>query len=254
MIVLKENEWAEGMIRNSELGKKPSKTLTRVARYYLDKGYKKEDVRNKLDLFLLRCDPSASLTKWANAVDYALNKAIKYEAIHIDRVNITSPEMGKIEALKGRQIKRLAFTLLCLARYWNIVIPKGDFWVNTKDSEIMAMANINTSIKRQSMMYKVLEETGLIQFSKKVDNTNVRVLFAEDGETAVSITDFRNLGYQYLKLQGEPYMECKNCGITTKIRNPVKGNRQKYCALCAMEVATQQRVNSVMRHRKSKNN
>ena len=33
-IVLKENDWAEKMIQSKSLGKKPSETLRRVARYY----------------------------------------------------------------------------------------------------------------------------------------------------------------------------------------------------------------------------
>jgi len=99
-------------------------------------------------------------------------------------------------------------------------------------------------------MYATLRDTGLIQFSKKVDNTNVRVCFAEDGDVAMTITDLRNLGYQYLKYHGEPYFECTNCGITVKIDEPTKGRKQKYCKECAVEIKTKQNVNAVMRHRK----
>ena len=89
----------------------------------------------------------------------------------------------------------------------------------------MRMANINTSIKRQSLMYYNLNAAGLIQFSKKVDNTNVKVCFMAPGDVVMSITDFRNLGYQYLKY---------------------------HCPACAIEVATQQQVNRVMRLRQQR--
>ena len=249
-IVLRENEWAEKMIQSKNIGRKPSETLCRVARYYLDAGYKKSDVRKKLDVFLLQCEPDASLPKWSSALDYAVSKASKYKAIDIQSIKITKPELERISNLEGKQIKRLAFTLLCLAKYWHIVVPNGDYWVNTPDNEIMAMANINTSIKRQSMMYWILREKGMIQFSKKVDNTNVKVCFIEDGEIAIEISDFRNIGYQYLKYYGEPFFECINCGITVKYNDPVKGRKQKYCKSCASEIAMQQRVNSVMRRKK----
>jgi len=248
-IVLKENEWAEKMIQSRTLGKKPSETLCRVARYYIDCGYTKKETRRKLDSFLIQCEPTASLPKWSDILDYVVNRACKYEAVDIDSINITAPEMDKINSLKGKQIKRLAFTLLCLAKYWNLVTPNCDYWVNNKDSEIMSMANINTSMKRQGLMYWELREAGLIQFSRKVDNTNVRVCFVEEGETILQISDFRNLGYQYLKYCGEPYIECQHCGITTKINDPEKGRKQKYCKTCAAEIALQQRINSVMRHR-----
>lgn len=247
-IVLNEHEWARDMIESRSLGAKPFETLSRVAKYYIDKDYSKKEVRGLLDTFLLQCEPTASLPKWSETLDYAVARALKYDAIKIDCIEITKPEMERIDALDGKQIRRLAFTLLCLAKYWDIVNPQGDHWVNSKDSEIMRMANINTSIKRQSLMYFNLNEVGMVQFSKKVDNTNVRVCFISPGETVMTITDFRNLGYQYLKYHGEPYFECKNCGITVKNENTT-GRKPKYCRECAVEIHMQQTVNSVMRQR-----
>lgn len=250
-VVLNEHQWAEQAIQARSLGKKPSETLCRVARYYIDEcvGLDKKSIRNKLDLFLLQCDHTASVTKWSNMLDYAVDWAFKHEAILIDAITITKPELEVVDALPGRQLRRLAFVLICLAKYWNIANKQNDFWVNSKDNEIMALANINTSIRRQCAMYAELKKAGLIQFSRKVDNTNVRVCFAKDGETALAITDIRNLGYQYLKYHGEPYFECSNCGVTTKIDEPNRGRRQKYCKGCAVEIKTRQSVNAVMRKR-----
>ena len=95
-------------------------------------------------------------------------------------------------------------------------------------------------------MYAALKDMKFIQFSRKVDNTNVRVCVSKDGEPAVVITDLRNLGYQYLKYHGEPYFECANCGLTVKYDNPSKGQSQKYCIDCARDIHIQQTVNSVM--------
>lgn len=157
--------------------------------------------------------------------------------------------MEAIERLEGKQIRRLAFTLLCVAKYWDAVSDKNDHWVNTSDREIMQMANISTSIKRQSAMFAELKAANMIHFSKKIDNLNVRVVFMEDGDTAIHIQDYRNLGYQYLKYYGGPYFECENCGLTVKIQEPSRGRRQKYCQGCSIEVHTRQMVESVMRRR-----
>ncbi|MCD8207409.1 MAG: hypothetical protein LUD72_05690, partial [Bacteroidales bacterium] len=135
------------------------------------------------------------------------------------------------------------------AKYWKCVISNGDYWVNNKDNEIMSMANINTSIKRQGMMYRELWEAGMIQFSKKVDITNVKVDFVEKGKTVMKVTDFRNLGYQYLMYHGEPYIKCENCGITTKLNTAPGNKRQKYCPDCAVRIRTKQKVEAVMRQR-----
>lgn len=247
-IVLNEHEWAKEHIESNNLGKKPFETLCRVARYYLDKNYNKKDTRKAVEQFLLRCEPTASIPKWADTLELALNRALKYESIQIDGVEITKAEMSKIDSLAGKQLRRLAFTLLCLAKYWNLVNPNCDSWVNNKDSEIMRMANINTSIKRQSLMYHTLSELGMVQFSRRIDNTNVKVCFLEDDEIAMTVTDFRNLGYQYLKYHGEPYFECVNCGLVIKQKTS-SGRKLKYCKDCASEIHTQQMVNSVMRQR-----
>lgn len=245
-VVLKEHEWASEMIKEKCLGKKPSETLQRVARYYLDEGYSASETRNMLDIFLLQCDSLASIPKWSLTLDRAVKHARKHRAICIDSIKVTRAEMRRIEALEGKQIKRLAFTLLCLSKYWMAVNEKCDGWVSNQDNEIMAMANIKTSVKRQSFMYSVLRDEGMLQFSKRVDNTNVRVLFAEEGETALEITDFRNLGYQYLMYVGEPYFECQNCGLVTRYSNPSSGRRQKYCKSCAVEVNIKNSVSRAM--------
>lgn len=251
-VVLKENEWAYEHIMANDLGDKPSETLKRVARYYLDKGYSTANVKKQLDAFILKCNPTASLPKWSDTIDRAVSFASKYPSINIESINITDKEMSKIDALEGKQLKRLAFTLLCLAKYWVSASPDSNYWVNNKDTEIMKLANINTSVKRQGLMYWTLRELGMVQFSKKVDNTNVRVCFAEAGEIVLRVTDLRNLGYQYLMYHGEPYFECKCCGLTTKYRNPSKTGGQKYCAECAGKIQMQQIINSVMRQRSAK--
>ena len=249
-VVLDENKWAEEMINECSLGKKPSETIRRVARYYIDAGYSTANVRKMLDHFLLQCNPAASLPKWSDAIDMAY--AQKCSAIKIDCVRITDKEMEVVDNIEGRQRQRLAFALLCLSKYWDEVTHTQSHWVNNKDSEIMNMANVNTSIKRQSLFYHDLNEAGLIQFSRKVGNTHVKVLFAGQGDNVVlEISDFRNLGYQYLMYKGEPFIRCQNCGIVTKLNHPKMGVSQKYCRECASKVMIQQKVNYTMRMRMS---
>lgn len=252
-IVLNENEWAEKALRDLSTGKKPFETYRRVARYYIDNGYTPKETRRRLDIFALRCGANTSSVRTSSLLDDAVKYAAKHPAVKIEDIPVTSAELATIDALDGKQIRRLAFTLLCLAVYGLSIDAKRDGWVNNSDNEIMALANINTSVQRQCAMYAALQHKGLIQYSKRVDNTSVKVLFIADGEVEMRITDFRNLGYQYLRRCGEPYFECANCGITTKIRNRQGGRPQKYCPECAMLIRTQQNVNAVMRQRKCPN-
>ena len=247
--ILNEYDWAEKMIANHDLGKKPTETLSRVSKYYYENHYSKKEIRSLLDSFMLQCDPSASLVHWSDMLDKVAKNVSKFPLIRLDGVDITGEELAKIETLEGKQIRRLAFTLLCVAKYWDAASERNNGWVNTSDKEIMQMANINTSIKRQSLMFAELRDAGFIRFSKKIDNLNVQVQFIQAGETAIHIQDFRNLGYQYLKYYGGAYFECENCGLTVKAQSPAKGRPQKYCPSCAVEVKTRQTVNAVMRCR-----
>ena len=115
-IVLNEYEWAERAIKDKALGKKPYETLSRVAKYYTYKNYTRKEVRRLLDEFLLQCEPAVSLVTWSDTLDSAAKSATKYPLVMLDSIEITAPEMERIDSLPGKPVKRLAFTLLCIAR------------------------------------------------------------------------------------------------------------------------------------------
>lgn len=250
-IILNENEWAEDMIARHDLGDKPVTTLRRVAAYYYDNKYSKREVRRMLENYLISCDPSVSLVKWADTLDRVMKNIGKRKPVAISSIKVTVPELEIIDGLKGAQLRRLAFALLCVSKYWDAVSKENNHWVNTPDNDIVRMANINTSIKRQSLLFGQLIEAKLIRQSKRIDNLNVQVLFGKAGETAMHITDFRNLGFQYLKFKGGPYYECQNCGLVVKRSNSPNCPGQKYCPDCAVKIRTKQSIDSVMRHRLS---
>lgn len=245
-LVMNENEWARDMILRRDLGTKKYETLTRVARYYLESGFSKREVRRLLDAFVIQCDPEASLPLYSDMLDNVMKSALKRKSVNIESITITKTELEAIAKSDQRQSRRLAFTLLVLAKYYDQFKPNNDHWVGVKDSDIMKMANISTSIKRQSAMYNHLNKLGLVQFSKQVDNISTRVTFVDNGEPAMKITDLRNLGYQYMMYCGEDlYFVCECCGITDK-RRTVRGRSQKYCIDCATKIRTKQNVDAVM--------
>ena len=248
-IVMDEYEWAERMLRSHDLGDHPAETLSRVAKYYYANNYPKREVRRLLDIFLVQCDPAVSLPGWSGLLDSIAKSASKYPSVRLDHLIVTEEELAIIQGLQGKQLQRLAFTLLCVAKYWDASRPENNHWVNVSDKEIMKMANISTSIKRQSQMFGDLRNAGLIRFSKRIDNLNVQVLFLTDGEPGVLVHDMRNLGYQYMNLSGGPFYECENCGVTEKHKGAVGGRPPKYCHDCASEIHLKQVVASVMRTR-----
>lgn len=253
MIVLNENEWAEEKIKSNDLGDNTYETLCRVAKYYISNGCSKEYTEQILGRFLVQCDPSVVLIRWNDAIQNAVKYAIKNPPVNIDSIKLTKDELAFIDNIDSVQARRLAFTLLCIAKYYDAVRETNNHWVSTKDSIVMSMANIKTSMKRQCALFRLLNEIGFLEFAKKVDNTNTRISFLDEdrgnSEVVFEVTDFRNLGYQYLMYKGEAFYKCENCGLVTKF-DPLKAsNRLKYCKECALKIAVRQRVNSVMKQR-----
>lgn len=230
-IILNEKEWAKGAIDSLSLGKKPYDTIVRVAKYYKSEGYKKSDVRRKVEDFLIRCQPRLSLVKWENSITAAVNAAEKFPPICIPGVVITQPEMDKIASLQSVLQQRLMFTLVCLAKYGNAINKNNGNWVNFEQKDIFSLANVTLSSKRQSLMINELWQAGFVGYSCLVNNINLNIKIIEDGETALFVNDFRNLGNQYMRYNGEKYFECEGCGLVLKVTS--NSAHQKYCRECA---------------------
>jgi len=209
----------------------------RVAKYYHSMGYKRNEIERLLEEFLLRCDPTITLPRWRQAISRCASGAGKYPLIDVRGVTISQREMEQIGRLGGRLAQRLMFTLLCLAKYGNAVNPRNGNWVNRSPREVFALANITVTVNRQSLMINDLWREGYVGYSNIVDNINlnVKILDTEEEDVSVFISDFRNLGNQYMQLVGENYMTCQNCGVVVRKTS----NRQKYCQACAVELNAQ---------------
>lgn len=233
-IILNEKDWAKRAIDTRSLGSKPYDTIVRVAKYYRAGGYRNGELRRRVEDFMIRSDPGLSLVKWDKAITSALGVAEKYPMVCISGISVTETEMRKVEALPSILQQRLMFTLLCLAKYGNAVNPKNNGWVNLPQRDIFSLANIQLTTRRQSLMINDLWQTGMIGYSCLVDNINLQVMIIDDGETALFVDDFRNLGNQYMRYMGGEYIECEGCGLV--IRQPNRSAHQKYCRECAASV------------------
>lgn len=244
-IVLNEKQWAEDAIAASSLGNKPSETIGRLARYYHEMGYKKGETFKMLEEFMIRCDPNINIVRWQPIIDGSIKHAWKGSLIQIDSIKITQGELDAIAKLQGVLRQRLMFTLVCLAKYGNAVNPRNNSWVNREMRDILALANIRTAVRRQSLLFNDLWREGYIGFSNIIDNINVNVkILDEVGSPVMRIDDFRNLGNQYMQHIGDGYMECQHCGLIIK-RN---SSRQKYCKDCSVDINIQKTVENRSRN------
>lgn len=193
-----------------------------------------------LENFMLVSYPNFNPVKWQETIERQVKKAKKYSLIEIDFIPITKNELDTIKAINNKPQERLAFTLLCLAKFGNAVNLQNNDWTNREDKEIFRMANIQVSVEKQSAMVNSLRNKGLIQYSRIVDNLNTNVLFIDnESEVILEIEDFRNLGYEYALYCGEKFFKCENCGVL--VRQNEKNNK-KLCNECSKYQPLEEKV------------
>lgn len=234
-VILNEKTYIENALSSKDLGYRPTLTLSLAARLYNENGYSKDTIRHLLEQLILRSDSNASLVKWSKSIDWAVKHSDK-KLVQIDSVPITKMELDICKSVNTKQKQRLMFTLFCLAKFGHMVNPKNEGWVNVKDSELFSMANVTTTVRRQSFMLNELMTDHYIQFAKNIDSTSMKVLFMDlTSPPVLQIDDFRNLGNQYSMIIGEPYFKCECCGLTVRR----KSNAQHWCQSCGKEINIQ---------------
>lgn len=228
-IILDEKQWCEDVINKCDLGRNPYGTLSRLAKYYFSQGLRRRELARALEEFLLRCNSGTNVVRWQEAIDNCVKQADRRPLIHIDYVAITNRELEKIKGLRSSTLQRVMFTMLCLAKYRMAINPKNDGWISYESKDIFSLANVKMQISRQYAVLNELLTDDLIRTSKIVDNISVRVQIIADGDEVMRITDFRNLGHQYMRhMDSRRFIECANCGLVI----PKGSNAHKYCKSC----------------------
>ena len=248
--VFDELSRARDALANLSLGVNPFGTLITIAKYYMQIGkLNKRKTRAALIDFLLACDPKAFVPKWETAIDKAVRLAQKSPLIDIPYVPVTQAEVEVVDARGTAPERRFAFALLCLAKYHTLVNGKCNYWVTEETNQIMKLANVNTTVKRQDMAFYNLYKDGYLEYPGTIDRLSCRVLYVNDCSPAVlKIDDFRNLGYQYEAFKGGAFCRCEVCGnlIRASVNN---GRPAKYCPDCARVTHAMQRAESNRRMR-----
>lgn len=234
MIILNEKEYAQECLKNKVVNDKPFSTLSILAKYYYHcLGYRKKRIMELLVEFMRKNYPRYDYNKmeWNNSIEKIAANAGKFTLYEIDGIWITQAEMETIEGIHNKVLERLAFTMLCLAKLNNIKNPKNNNWVSLDAKEVFSLARISCSVADRYQRLGQLNQLSLLEFPKKNDNLSCRVTYInENSEKLLLISDFRELGYEYLKYRGKNFIRCGECGIL--IRNNKSGTK-KYCRACA---------------------
>ena len=232
MIILNETKFAQNILNQNFIYDNIKTYINILVRYFIQKeNLSKKDTYLKIDNFLKRHYKKYNYSKWQDYINKQIGLGRKYPLLEIDNVPITKNELQKIQDINNIKLEKLVFTILCLAKFSNLRNDKNNNWVNTSITDIFRMAHINVKSDDEFLLINDLLDRNLIYYNKKTDNTNMCVKFIDNqSDTVLKISDFRELGYEYLLYRGEPYFRCNECGILSKQN---KLNNKRYCSRCS---------------------
>ena len=234
MIVLNEKKYAIECLENGFVGRKPFFTLSIIAKYYYYcLNYKKSKIEMLLNDFMFKnysIGYQSDRLSWQDTIEKIVKKVNNYTLLELDGVKITKSELKTISGIGNPNKERVMFTILCLAKFGIARNPQSNGWVNTDSKEIFKMARVSCKAKERELYIGDLCDRGLLELPKRNDNVSLRVTFIDDGEEELFISDFRELGYEYLKYNGENFIRCAECGILTRGN---KNRTKRYCKDCA---------------------
>ncbi len=232
-IILNETKQANHILKTGELGSKPTSSLFLLGKYYSQKEQlNTEQTFCKLDEFMRQHEKNYNPALWESKLEDIAKKSAKYHLWELDGIPITQSELDNIAKPTSLKYQKLLFTMLCHAKFYNTLSQQNNGWVNTSIPELYKLARVTVKHRNDKFLYlNDIQQTGLISFSTKNDNLNIQINFVDmKGEPALTVTDFRELGYEYLKFLGsETFTQCIRCGRLIKKTN----NKCRYCCDCA---------------------
>lgn len=232
-IILNEKEYAANLLAFGSIGRSPALAAEILARHYMAQGMTAKQTKELIDHHLTANWEGYNRVLWGDTLQEIIQQARCRPLLEVDYIGVTQQELDRIAEADGKKQRRLLFTLLCLAKYGNAKNDKNNDWVSVKryrHSGIFRMAKVTANEKERCRCIKQLKDASFLEYSRVVDNINVRVTFVDqEGPAVASVRDFENLGYEYRRILGEPYFECAECGHLTRRHS----NAQKYCPACA---------------------
>lgn len=230
--ILNEKEYCENLLKSNEETKHPGHDLVLLAQYYYQiVGYRKSKITKLLLQWLANHYPPFQHKKeeWAETCESIARKTGGKTLLEIEGVSITESELETIGRINDKQLERLLFVMLCVAKYNLAKTEKMGGWVNLDIKDIFTAARIGGTNEAKAKKIHSLVALGLLETPKKVDKVNCRVNFIDSNSPqALFVSDFRELGYEYEAYKGRKIFKCTQCG---RLERYTEGNNG-LCKAC----------------------
>lgn len=240
-IILNEQEILDKALNENRIYKKPMVTIRILIKHYFSIGQKKKQVYDSINNFLKQNMSMYAESKWQKTLEKTISeihKSKKYELFVLDKITIYKDEVNKIKKINNLRLEKLAFTLLVYAKLYNLINENESNWVNCPLKDIFADTKIVAKKIVQDIMIHSLKNLEMVKTSKKIDCTNINVLYLSNfGDIAFEMTDLRDFVLYYEKyFNPDKFGSCCNCDKIIRLKN----NKTKFCKSCAKEIKKEQ--------------
>lgn len=172
----------------------------------------------------------------------------------IETIKITKKELDFIATLDNIRLEKIAFVMLCIAKYKCYYRDNPNYWIDWNLNAISKLARVHVTKKENLLLYRQLVLAGAIESNSGKTKLYEHILFVSDGQDdkvvlELSENDYKELAYTYLYYKNgfSGYVHCERCGRLVK----QKSNRQKFCDECAAITHREQKTESERKRRQN---
>jgi DNA-directed RNA polymerase subunit RPC12/RpoP len=163
----------------------------------------------------------------------------------INKIDITKGEIDVIMSLDDIKKQKIAFVLLCTAKYRDAYNPNNCHKTDISVTDLYKMARVVLPQKERAIFLHFLVQDGLVEKHTFAGVKNKRLLFVSEDPTdeivmSLCEIDFLELAYIYMDYISDHigYARCERCGRMIKHSNT---KPRKYCEECSQKVLTEQK-------------
>lgn len=258
-IIMDEQKYLDKVKENGNFGKDIGYAVLISARIYRAEGCDNGEIKNRLLNDIQEYEPLLNTVRCKNYISYALKNVDKRKLVKIDEILITKSEMESVmnitsdeNAFRVKSLRRLAFALLCFAKFEMLLKGRYEPWINYDLKYIYKSAKLLGRSQSQNNLYlHKLYEMGLVQFAFRKHGVGVKVDFvdrSEEPEIALRVKDISCTGDYFLRYLGRKYIECAVCGKPV----PKTTGNLLYCKDCAVIVDKEKARNRMRKLKESK--
>lgn len=185
-------------------------------------------------------------------IEEYVKNASKYPFKDIESIKITKKELDFIEKLDNIRLEKIAFVLLCIAKYECYYHDEPKYWISWSLNNIAKLARVHVTKDENRQLFRELVLNDVIESNSSGVNLYEHILFvSHDKDDSVvlelSETDYKELAYTYLFYKNgfSGYVHCEKCYRLVK----QKSNRQKFCDECAEKNEQENARNRVRKYR-----